>query len=128
MPTYIVAAPNLSINAEVEAPDSRHARTTFLDYLSRNHLIPYTERRTVRSVLMTKRVQSGEVPTTVQLSYRSGQGTPMIPEEVPTPELAMPEEERVAPVEAAPQPAPQSSGTGFEQSAVYKMSRGFGVG
>jgi hypothetical protein len=128
VPTYLVMAPNLSINAEVDAPDSRHARTTFLDYLSRNHLIPYTQRRTVRSVLVTKRVPAGQVPTTVQLSYYAGQGTPMIAEEVPTPELQQmntPEESSVAP-SGEPTEQPQEARTGFEESAVFKMSRSFG--
>lgn len=129
MPTYLVMAPNLSINAEVDAPDSRHARTTFLDYLSRNHLIPYTERQVVRRVLMTKRVDPGEVSTTVQLSYRSGVMPQQVPEEIAMPETAQisapteSQEVTVAPQEVAPA---QGSGTGFEQSAVFKMSRSFG--
>lgn len=74
--TYVVKHPSIDILAEVTAPDSRHARTTFLDYLSRRGLIGWNQRQAVRSGIMTKRVNPGEVQTNVQLKYRQGNGMP----------------------------------------------------
>jgi hypothetical protein len=83
MPTYYVTAPGSQVTAEVNAPDSRHARTTFLDYLSRSRLIPWGARQQVRKQLMTKRMQSGEIPTTVQLSYNTEESAPEVISEAP---------------------------------------------
>ena len=78
MPTYYVTAPGSKISAEVDAPDSRHARTTFLDYLSRSHLIPWNARQTIRRQLMTKRIEAGSVPSSVQLNYNAVESKPEV--------------------------------------------------
>jgi len=83
MPTYYVTAPGSQITAEVSAPDSRHARTTFLDYLSRSRLIPWGARQQVRKQLMTKRIESGSIPTTVQLSYNTEEAPAEVITEAP---------------------------------------------
>jgi len=78
MPTYYVTAPGSQLTAEVDAPDSRHARTTFLDYLSRSRLIPWGARQTVRKQLMTKKIQPGSISTSVQLSYNAKETAPEV--------------------------------------------------
>jgi len=69
MGTYYVFKPNFEITAEVSAPDSRHARTAFLDYLSRSGQILYSQRQETRRELITKKMQPGEIQTSVQLEY-----------------------------------------------------------
>jgi AICAR transformylase/IMP cyclohydrolase PurH len=86
MPTYYVTAPGSKISAEIDAPDSRHARTTFLDYLSRSHLIPWNARQEVRKKLMTKRVEAGSVQTSVQLSYNAQETKPEVISAGPQPQ------------------------------------------
>lgn len=126
--TYLVGAANLDVTAEVTgAPSTRHARTAFLDYLTRNHLIPYTQRKTVRSVLYTKRILPGQIATSVQLDYSTGNPIPTSTLEVPQPTPTMqaesvPEQS----MQPEPQPVQEQSGTGFENSPVFKMSKGFG--
>jgi len=72
MPTYLTWIPGQNLNAEVDAPDSKHARTAFLDYMSRNGMIRWKERQAVRKQIKTERVEPGEVQTTVQLDYDMG--------------------------------------------------------
>lgn len=86
MPTYYVTTPSSSLTAEVEAPDSRHARTAYLDYLSRNGLISWGSRQAIRRQIMTKRMQSGDIQTTVKLSY--GVQEPQA-ETIPSPTLQL---------------------------------------
>ena len=86
MSTYYVTAPGASITAEVDAPDSRHARTTFLDYLSRSRMIPWGARQTVRKQLMTKKIQPGSIATSVQLSYNTKEPTPEVVTAEPEPQ------------------------------------------
>jgi len=126
MPTYLTMAPNVEITAEVDAPDSRHARTAYLDYLTRNGYVPYTVRQALRRVVTTKRVQPGEAMTTVRLSYGA---SPASPREVVAPTYLPPPEEEQVYVEAAPVEAPVQEPvdeTGFTQSPIFKMSRNFG--
>jgi len=76
MPTYLTFIPGFSINAEVEAPDTKHARTTFLDYLQRNNYIGWDQRQIYRKKIKTGRVEPGEVSTTIQLVYDMQEGPP----------------------------------------------------
>lgn len=133
--TYLVGAPGLDITAEVsDAPSTRHARTAFLDYLTRSHRIPYTQRKTVRSVVWTKRVQPGQVATNVQLSY--GGGNQPVPEQLDFEGPAPVEQPNAEPEQvderyeeqptAPPMSAPRQTGGGFENSPVYRMSKNFG--
>lgn len=78
MPKYI------DISAEVSAPDSRHARTAFLDYLSRSGMIQWGERQAARKLIITKRMKPGEIQTDVKLEY--GTKEPTKAEELPTPQ------------------------------------------
>lgn len=86
MPTYYVWTPDSDVRAEVEAPDTRHARTTYLDYLHRGGIIDYTDRQRVRERVMTKRIQPGAMAgeTDVVLDYDmrdGGGGYPQVMEE-----------------------------------------------
>jgi len=76
MPTYLTFIPGFSINAEVDAPDTKHARTTFLDYLQRNNYIGWDQRQIYRKKIKTDRVEPGEVSTTIQLVYDMQEGPP----------------------------------------------------
>ena len=71
MATYFVMIPNTELpTAEVGAPDSRHARTTYLDYLSRNNIIEYSNRGRVRGMIITQKMEPGEMQTDLKLDYR----------------------------------------------------------
>lgn len=68
--TYYVAVPGSDFpTAEVEASSTKHARTAYLDYLSRNNYIGWRDRQTWRQKTVTKRMQPGEMRTQVQLDY-----------------------------------------------------------
>ena len=70
MATYYVFIPNSEApTAEVDAPSTKHARTAYLDYLSRSGTIEYSQRGTVRKVIRLSRMQPGEVQTSVKLEY-----------------------------------------------------------
>jgi hypothetical protein len=70
MAVYYVFMPKyIDITAEVDAPDSRHARTAYLDYLSRSGMIQWGERQAARRQIITKRMQPGEIQTDVKLEY-----------------------------------------------------------
>jgi len=71
--TYYLFSPNLNVTAEVDAPTTRSARTAFLDYLTRTGKLPFSQRRVFRKKLITKRMQPGEIRTTVQLVYGESQ-------------------------------------------------------
>lgn len=81
MPVYYTFAPGLEITAEITAPDARHAKTAFLDYLARNDIIRYAERGAVRKVLKTNRIDPGEIATSVILDYYDRGGQPVVPVE-----------------------------------------------
>lgn len=86
MAVYFVLAPQRFPNviAEVrDAGNSKHARTAFLDYLSRNNLINWSERQNLRKEIMVKRGNPGDMASTVVLEYGQGapQAKPMLIEE-----------------------------------------------
>ena len=67
---YFVHIPDSNApTAEVEAPDTRHARTVYLDFLSRKGIIPYSQRGAVRKAIKTNRMEAGEYQTSIRLSY-----------------------------------------------------------
>lgn len=70
MPAYYVHIPNTEApTAEVEASNTKHARTTYLDYLSRNNLIGWNDRQLVRDRIHIQRVEPGQISTQIQLDY-----------------------------------------------------------
>jgi hypothetical protein len=71
--SYYVQVPGTNFpTAEVEAASTKHARTAYLDYLSRNNLIDWNERQAWRSKTLAKRMQPGEFKTQVVLDYDAG--------------------------------------------------------
>ena len=84
MATYYTFMPKyIDTTAEVDAPDSRHARTSFLDYLSRSGILQWGERQAARRQIITKRMKPGEIQTDIKLEY--GVKEPAKVEELPTP-------------------------------------------
>ena len=84
MAVYYVFMPKyIDVTAEVSAPDSRHARTSFLDYLSRSGMIRWNERQAARRQIITKRMRPGEIQTDIKLEY--GIQEPPKVEELPVP-------------------------------------------
>ncbi len=69
MSTYFVSLPSTGISAEVEAPTTRSARTTYLDYLTRNGIIPWSGRNRLREGILTDKIESGQMEVDIQLSY-----------------------------------------------------------
>ena len=69
MPTYYGQIPGASVTAEIEAPDTRHGRTVFLDYLSRQGFIPHGKRQFTRKQIIMQRMEPGQIPTSIQLDY-----------------------------------------------------------
>lgn len=68
--TYYVAVPGSDFpTAETEASSTKHARTAYLDYLSRNNYIGWGDRQAWRQKIVTKRMQPGEIRTQVLLDY-----------------------------------------------------------
>ena len=74
MSTYYVFIPGKEDMAVevLDSPDARHARTAFLDYLSRGGKILYSQRGDLRKRLKTIRIQQGESNAPVTLSYAEG--------------------------------------------------------
>ena len=78
-PSYYVQVPGTDFpTAEVEASSSKHARTAYLDYLSRNEYIGWRDRQAWRKRIVTKRMQPGEIKTQVLLDY---DGIPAVTQE-----------------------------------------------
>jgi len=73
MRTYYGFIPGQDLTAEIEAPNTRHARTAFLDYLSRGGLIQYSDRGQARKLVQVTKMDPGEFPTTVTLTYGRAQ-------------------------------------------------------
>lgn len=96
MPTYFVFRPEMEITAEVNAPDKRHARTAYLDYLARNGMIGWSDRGTVRKTVKAVKAEPGEFEATVILDYGISEPAEEkylgFPEEPPEAALAMEEE------------------------------------
>lgn len=70
MATYYVFIPASDMpTAEVTATNTKHARTAYLDYLTRSGRFPYSQRSSIREAIATKRVDPGEYPTDLKLEY-----------------------------------------------------------
>ena len=69
MATYYVNLPSSGVSAEVEAPTTRSARTTYLDYLTRNKIVPWQGRNSLREEIITDRIESGQMDVDIRLNY-----------------------------------------------------------
>ena len=70
MPTYYTVIPGEeSLAAEIDAPDKRHGKTVYLDFLVRNGVIPYGERSMYRKKVKMDNMEPGEFPTAAKLTY-----------------------------------------------------------
>ena len=128
MATYIVWSTITDlegVRSEVtDAPDTKHARTIFLDYLSRNKVIPYSQRGRVRASLRTYRTTPGEEDVAVHLDYNLTDR----PVEVLTPESESPLEEEAEGAPAGPEYMEPRRGFSVEniygRSPIMDMARG----
>jgi len=92
--TYYTHIPNSEApTAEIEASSTKHARTAYLDYLSRNHIITWQQRQQTRRLVKVNRMQPGEIQTQVKLEYGVKE-VPVQEIEAPTDEPATEEEGR----------------------------------
>ena len=110
--SYYVAIPGTNFpTAEVSASSSKHARTAYLDYLSRNNLVSWRDRQAIRPKIVTKRMQPGEIQTQVFLDY-SAKTIPETEVQVP-PQATTPVEEEIVeeeqPAQAQPVQLPQGN-------------------
>ena len=71
MPSYSVFAPGTGIDlvASVDAPNTKQARTVYLDYLSRNGKISWNDRQAMRSYLKVVKDSEGTMEADVHLDY-----------------------------------------------------------
>jgi len=129
-PSYFVQVPGSEFpTAEVEASSAKHARTAYLDYLSRNNLIGWEDRQGWRSKILAKRMQPGEIKTQVYLDY-SAKTIPETEVSLPPTEQDLAEEEEYYEAEPAPvrvpppkQPlAPPAAPTQPQQQQGNKLS------
>ena len=67
--TYYVTLPNAGVTAEVTASSTRQARTVYLDYLTRSGVVPWRGRTDLRTEIIIDRIDPGQIPTDIQLSY-----------------------------------------------------------
>jgi len=68
--SYFVMHPSLGVTAEVSAPTTEKARTTFLDWLERNNYISRSHRQAYRKNMVAERMEdAGAVRTDVSLHY-----------------------------------------------------------
>ena len=67
--TYYVTLPNSGVTAEVTANSTRQARTVYLDYLTRSGVVPWRGRTDLRTEIIIDRIDPGQIPTDIQLSY-----------------------------------------------------------
>jgi len=72
--SYYVTLPNSGVTAEVTASSTRQARTVYLDYLTRSGVVPWRGRTDLRDQIIIDRIDPGQIPTDIQLSY--GQSAP----------------------------------------------------
>ena len=70
MPSYYITIPESDIEAEVSAPSTRQAQTTYPDYLTRNDIIPWRGRNKVRDFLIVDRIEPGSMPVDINLDYK----------------------------------------------------------
>jgi len=87
MTVYYVHIPGSEApTAEVDASSTKHARTAYLDYLSRNGTIGWRDRQLTRKFIKVNRMQPGEIQTQIKLEY--GVKEPPVEEvEVPAEQL-----------------------------------------
>lgn len=105
MPTYYTVIPGEeSLAAEVDAPDKRHGKTVYLDFLVRNGVIPYGERSMYRKKVKMDNMEPGEFPTAAKLTYSYQGEEPVTREEAPV--EVLPTE---VPAYQSPVPVPESS-------------------
>jgi len=69
VPSYFVQLPQVGVSAEVVAPTPRSAKTTYLDYLTRNRVIPWRGRQGTRTGIIVDRIEPGSMAVDVSLSY-----------------------------------------------------------
>ena len=69
MPSYFLELPGTGVTAEVEAPSTRSAQTTYLDYLTRNKIVPWKGRNALRPSIVTDRIESGQMDVDINLNY-----------------------------------------------------------
>ncbi len=74
MPSYFLELPGTGVTAEVEAPSTRSAQTTYLDYLTRNKIVPWKGRNALRPSIVTDRIESGQMDVDLNLSYSMESG------------------------------------------------------
>lgn len=118
MPTYYTVIPgHEELSAEVDAPDKRHGRTVYLDFLTRNGVISYGERTTYRRKVKMDKMDPGETPTSTRLVYSyATEESPVQSEETMSavPQVPVYKEPQGEPIAIdnsfqAEQPVPQSS-------------------
>lgn len=117
--TYFVFIPGYRITAEVrDAPNTKHARTQFLDYLVHQKRVPWSQRSQIRRRMKVVRSKPGEIPASVVLDYGMTEPYTELPiQEAPYTEDVIGELERVEEgrgevpemVERPSQPATRSS-------------------
>ncbi len=69
MPSYFLELPGTDVKAEVDAPSTRSAQTTYLDYLTRNKIVPWKGRNALRPSIVTDRIESGQMDVDINLNY-----------------------------------------------------------
>ncbi len=99
MPSYYLELPETGISAEVEAPSTRSAQTTYLDYLTRNNIVPWKGRNALRPSIVTDRIESGQMDVDINLSYSMEPigGAIEEPEVVLGPEMVGPQPQFISP-------------------------------
>lgn len=86
MATYYVFIPATELpTAEVTASSTKHARTAYLDYLTRSGQFPYSQRGAMRDAIIAKSSDPGEYPTDLKLEYGITEPVGSEVEEVPIP-------------------------------------------
>lgn len=83
--SYYVEDRSLGVSAEVEAPDTKKARTTFVDYLQIDrNLIEWGDRSAVRKRLMVDRIDPASVSDVPVISYYHKTAEPVEDLDIPT--------------------------------------------
>lgn len=72
MPVYFAYHPEVGIQAQVTAPTTRKARTSYMDYLTRNELVPWRGRQEFRKSIILDQIDPGSTPVDVEINYRPG--------------------------------------------------------
>lgn len=81
MPVYFTYHPEVGLQAQITAPTTRKARTTYLDYLYRNDLIPWRGRQEIKKSIIVDQITAGEVPVDLELTYRTGESPGLVGED-----------------------------------------------